>query len=417
MKSADPSKKKKPRKTSRAPAAGKQKPRPRNWRLAEDMYASMHARVLMPLLHDAPTEEEIRAELQKTIAKCPRFYPAVVDLAVRDLRAGDDAAGRQGLERGFELLLELSRDLEQEADTLIDNLNTIWRIDLSRTCLERLVERHPGSALYQDELAAAAARLGDLDTAFAAGARALEIVPHNAFYHSNLGWYHLMAGSLDEAARSLEQSLELDEANDVTQGNLHLLTYLRQQGGTYFDFLLRPVDYEELDRLVEKEDWPTVDSLSSDYNTCRREALALEMLHRGEVAGLPDLLASLDGFFRFVDGLSQDAYFLHEDVAFVGGHFKLIMHKLIVKFGDVDRGMIEGVCGSLLQFYRFLEQRELISPAALAPFVTDMAQLEPALIEKMERYNAVRHDDSLDEDEREEVRIELFDGDHVWPFI
>jgi hypothetical protein len=141
------------------------------------------------------------------------------------------------------------------------------------------------------------------------------------------------------------------------------------------------------------------------------------MLQRGEVAGLPDLLASLDGFFRFVDGLSQDAYFLHEDVAFVGGHFKLIMHKLIVKFGDVDRGMIEGVCGSLLQFYRFLEQRELISPAALAPFVTDMAQLKPELIEKMERYNAVRHDDSLDEDEREEVRIELFDGDHVWPFV
>jgi hypothetical protein len=39
------------------------------------------------------------------------------------------------------------------------------------------------------------------------------------------------------------------------------------------------------------------------------------------------------------------------------------------------------------------------------------------LLEKMERYNAIRHDQDLDEDEKEEIRAELFEGDHLWPFI
>jgi len=37
------------------------------------------------------------------------------------------------------------------------------------------------------------------------------------------------------------------------------------------------------------------------------------------------------------------------------------------------------------------------------------------LIGKIERYNAIRHDDSMDEDQKEEIREELFDGDHAWP--
>ncbi len=39
------------------------------------------------------------------------------------------------------------------------------------------------------------------------------------------------------------------------------------------------------------------------------------------------------------------------------------------------------------------------------------------LIHKMERYNAIRHDDAMDEDRKEAVREELFEGDHAWPHL
>jgi len=39
------------------------------------------------------------------------------------------------------------------------------------------------------------------------------------------------------------------------------------------------------------------------------------------------------------------------------------------------------------------------------------------LIDKMERYNMIRHDDELDEDEKEAICEEIFEGDHAWPFL
>jgi len=403
--------------TARPRGAKKRKRQPRNWSSAENMYAGMHARILAPFLHGPPTQEELVGDLEEMIARCPQFYPAVLELAFKKLKAGDDVTGRRGIEQGFDLMVQFSEHLEDEADRLVDNLGSMWRFDLSRSCLDQLVESHPQTALYHDELAAAAARTGDLDTALAVGARALEIEPGNAFYLSNLGWYHLMAGNLDEAADNLNQSLKLDEANAVTQGNLRVLQYLRKHGGTYVDYLLRPADHENLNRLADREEWQDADELCSEYNACRREAMAQTMLLRGETARLPDTLATLDAFFGFVDGLSQEPYFLYEDIVFVGGHFKLIMHKFIVKFGDVDREMIEGIYESLFLFYRFLKEKKLISPAALKFFVSDTQALKGDLLEKMERYNAIRHDQDLDEDEKEEIRAELFEGDHLWPFI
>jgi len=407
---------KRPR-AARAPGAKKRKRQPGNWGMAENMYAGMHARTLVPFLHGPPTQEELVSDLEEMIARCPQFYPAVLELAFKKLKAGDEVAGRRGIEQGFDLMVQFSEDLEDEAERLVDNLGSMWRFDLSRSCLEQLVESHLQTALYHDELAAAAARTGDLDTALAVGARALQIEPGNAFYRSNLGWYYLMVGNLDEAADNLNQSLKLDETNAVTQGNLRVLQYLRQHGGTYVDYLLRPADHENLNKLADREEWQDADELCSDYNACRREAMAQTMLLRGETARLPDILATLDAFFGFVDGLSQEPYFLYEDIMFVGGHFKLIMHKFIVKFGDLDREMIEGIYESLFLFYRFLTEKDLISPAALKSFVSDTQALKGDLIEKMERYNAIRHDQDLDEGEKEEIRAELFEGDHLWPFI
>jgi hypothetical protein len=36
---------------------------------------------------------------------------------------------------------------------------------------------------------------------------------------------------------------------------------------------------------------------------------------------------------------------------------------------------------------------------------------------KMERYNMIRHDDDMDDEKKEAIREELFEGNHSWPFL
>lgn len=43
--------------------------------------------------------------------------------------------------------------------------------------------------------------------------------------------------------------------------------------------------------------------------------------------------------------------------------------------------------------------------------------MKKELIDKMQRYNSIRHNDDMDEEEKEAIRDELFEGDHVWPFL
>ena len=47
----------------------------------------------------------------------------------------------------------------------------------------------------------------------------------------------------------------------------------------------------------------------------------------------------------------------------------------------------------------------------------EYSELKDELIDKMERYNLIRHDDDMDEEEKEAIREELFEGDHAWPFL
>ena len=53
----------------------------------------------------------------------------------------------------------------------------------------------------------------------------------------------------------------------------------------------------------------------------------------------------------------------------------------------------------------------------LKEFQRRVAGSKPRLIQKMERYNEIRHNEDVDEDEKEAIREELFGDDHVWPHV
>ena len=171
--------------------------------------------------------------------------------------------------------------------------------------------------------------------------------------------------------------------------------------------------------MADEEEWESVEKLSASYNESRIEAFAQTVFQRDQDkrSRLPDLLATLKEFLKFAHGLDQGGYAVYEDLEYLHADFKAIMHKFIFKFGDVDRAMIEDVCGSLLEYYGFLERAGLVPSDELEEFQTRVGSSKQGLLEKMERYNEIRHNDDVDEDEKEAIREELFEGDHAWPHL
>ncbi|MBW2339321.1 MAG: tetratricopeptide repeat protein [Deltaproteobacteria bacterium] len=391
------------------------------WKAAEWEYGEIHAQSLVPFLDFRLSPEEIIERLEEIIEICPKFYPALLESGLRQLALVGHNQAKQRLDEGFRLMLELAKPqhLDEELDGLLGNLEDLWRFDLCRHYLEFLVERYPHNALFQDYRAHAAARMGDIDEALLYIAKAVEMEPDNPHFRSNQGWIYLIAGNLKEAGKALAETLRLDPDNEVVKGNLEIHRYLSKHGGHYFDYLLRPADKEEIDRLANEEEWEEVDKLCGSYNDCRMEAMAQALFKEDEQkrSRLPDLLSTLREFFRFVHKVDQGGYVLNEDLSFIHEFFKPIMHKFIFKFGDIDCEMIEEIYESLFDYYGFLARQGLVPTKEFKQFQKKILGMKNELMEKMQRYNMVRHNDDMDEEEKNAIREELFEGDHAWPFL
>jgi tetratricopeptide (TPR) repeat protein len=390
------------------------------WKTAQWEYEELVAQGMMPFFGDRLPPEEIIEQLEMIIKDCPNFYPALLDLELRKLAAGGNGGAERRLEEGFYHLLELAEPehMEEELDNLIENLEKLWRFDLSSRFLKVLVERHPRNASFQDSLAHATARTGDVNGALHYVDKAVELEPENPHFRSNQGWLHMMAGNLEEAREALEAAAGLDPVNEVVKGNLEIYDYLKEHGGNYFDYLLRPAERERIEQLADEEAWEEVDRLCASYNTCRFEAMAQAFLQgdEGNVSRLADKLATLREFFGFVGKVDQDGH-LNEDLAFIHEYFEPIMHKFIFKFYDIDREMIEEIYEALIEYYNFLASRKLVPFEDLKRFQKKIFAMKKKLLEKMQRYNQIRHNDDISDEEKEVIREELFEGDHVWPFL
>ena len=93
------------------------------------------------------------------------------------------------------------------------------------------------------------------------------------------------------------------------------------------------------------------------------------------------------------------------------------MHKFIFKFKDVDEDLIEDIYISLFDFYHFLAEQDIIEASDVDEFKKEALGMKKDLVATMHRYNAIRHDPTLEQEEKESLREEIFEGDHFWPFI
>lgn len=123
---------------------------------------------------------------------------------------------------------------------------------------------------------------------------------------------------------------------------------------------------------------------------------------------------TLELFFAFLEKAIQDV-FLFDDLATVRQSFKAIMHKFIFKHRDIDDEIVDDIYTSLALFYSFLSRCNLVADSVYRDCLRDIESMKPELLEKMHHYNEIRHDHSMSEEEKEEIRDELFEGDHWWP--
>ncbi len=393
----------------------------RAWKAAEWDYSAIQADIQMAPLWGPPSLEGILKRLQSIIRHCPQFYPAILELGIRRLRQKGNRGAERMMEKGFRLMMELA-DLppsEDDIDSILESLENIWRFDISMRLLKIFSEHNSLSALQHDSMAHAAARLGEIEVALRHIDEAVKLEPGNNNFWANKGWYYLMKGELDEADQALSKAYQFKKGDPVVEGNIGILKYLRRAGGTYWDYLERPLDRDRIDRLADSEKWEQVTDFCDDFNACRIEAFAQSTFLKGgkDRSLLSEVLSTLRPFFKFVSRVDSSGIFLNEDIGRMKKYFKPIMHKFIFKFGDVDREMMENLFESLQIYYGFLATRQIVDEAEFADLQKTILKIKDELLEKMELYNAVRHDSAVSEKKKEKLREKLFEGDHAWPHI
>lgn len=377
----------------------------------------MHAGSMLPFASEPLSAEDAVKSWRAMIAECEQFYPAHLELGTRLVRTGKEAEGRQHLDRGMAYFVQFSEHPEEEVGALVENLERGWRFDLLRTLLERIVERWPTVGWFHDELAHAAARTGDFAKARSSGAKARDLEPESASFLSNLGLYALLEGCVSEAAAWIDQARKLDRNLDSTRRNHRAVQYLQEHGGCYKDYLLRPAPRAEFDQLANDEDWKALDRQVAELKDDRLEAFVQDAIARGEIVLVADQVSTLQILFNFVEQVSADAYFLYEDVNFMRGIFERLMNKFILKFRDADAQVIGDVCDALDALHAFFQQSGLVSARDLTAFRKKAAPARTRLVDRATRYRRKRTKANIDDDDREELRNELFGGDHFWPHI
>ena len=91
------------------------------------------------------------------------------------------------------------------------------------------------------------------------------------------------------------------------------------------------------------------------------------------------------------------------------------MYSLILKTSDIDEEILDDVYASLLEFYKFLAARKVIS--GYEELENVMREAKPKLVEKMLRYNEIRHDENYSEEAKGKISEELFGDAYFFSFL
>ena len=83
----------------------------------------------------------------------------------------------------------------------------------------------------------------------------------------------------------------------------------------------------------------------------------------------------------------------------------------------MDDEILQEIFDGILLFYEFLSEHGTIDKSKFLDFEGKISGMKSEMFAKMRRYNEIRHDSSISDDEKENIRNELFDEDHLWQML
>lgn len=393
------------------------------WASADLEYIELLASDRMPFFGPPLTGEGRIKRLKEILRTSPEYYPAIMELGKRYILMGKDDLARSRFEKGF-LIVGKHFSLEDSIEgyyNVCEFLEERFRFRMALEFYERLMNIENNKAKVYDRMSYSHVWLGEYDRAFDNMQKSLELCDSNSKYYCNMGWVEMLRGNPAAAKTMLERSLELDESDNITKNNLDACKLLLDDKKlkNWENYLLLPVNRKYLSKLEDEEDWEEHDKQVRTYNASVSEAFKFELMRNTGYTSDEkyDIIFSLRYLFNLIEEIHESDSFLYDDIATVSDHFKPIMHKFIFKTGDINKEIFNGTYRALLEFYKFLSKRKVVTASDYRELKKEMHELKPELIEKMQRYNEIRHDDDYTEVEKEDIREELFDGDHVWPFL
>ncbi|MGE5341806.1 MAG: tetratricopeptide repeat protein [Candidatus Omnitrophota bacterium] len=389
------------------------------WRKAERVYNQLHASSVFSLMGEGPmlrpSLEEIDRELEELLEECPDYFPALFQRAEFMLRIGRTAEGEELFDKAFTAIADILED-ETEFRVIfsqrIENLEKLLRYDLAVTYLDKALKLFPETAAFYDYLAYYILQLPNANKSKALELQqmALELEPDNDFFINNLGWIYLMMENFQEAEAYFRQAMDYNPENPCATDNLDTAQLMGQQGLTYFEYLIRPVDMKTLNHFFESGNAEDGAVLCRTYNTDRLNAFKMHHLQQASMQPneMLDVLHPFQIFMKAVEDIVGDELFLYENTDMLIKEGKEFFYQFIVRYDNIDDEFIEAVAHSFEVIYDFLRNMSLITNDQYNALLDGIHRLKSEFSQKIDEYYRVRYNVTLEEEEKERIIEELF---------
>jgi tetratricopeptide (TPR) repeat protein len=396
------------------------------WGEAEQRYSQYHTHDVFSIMGINPilgiTPEELDRELEAILEVCPDYFPVWFHRAEYRLRIGEGSEGERFFDKAFNHMVNILQDEGEFKQALchrVGSLEKLLRYDLAVKYLEKAVRFFPDTAAFYDDLAFYILQLPDRHNADALRwqLKALELDPDNDRFLNNLGWVHLMMGNYKDAEDLFQKASEFNPGNSIALKNLETAEFMDKKRLNYFQYLVQPADMNELSELLEMGDFEDAAALGREYNADKVDAFKI---HHLDKKTLPphEILNVLQPFGIFMETVARIEYegsdedeiqiFLYEDIDRFHKRFKYLLYQFIFLSEYVEEWLLDDICHSLTVFYDFLREVNRVTPDQYRRFIEHVKPLIADFSHKLAEYNHIRHDVTLDGEERKRKIIHLF---------
>ncbi len=368
--------------------------------------------------HLGITPEEFDRGMMEILDVCPQFYPVWFVRGEYMLRIGNTDDGEHYTEKALNYVGEIVDDEEEYSRILfqkVEILEKLLRYDLAAKYMERAIRIFPENASFYDELAFYQLKLPkpDLNGALRMQLRALELEPDDEQYINNLGWVYLMREDYQRAEEHFERALSYDPDIPGGLANRDTCEYMQEHRISYYKFLLRPADREEIKDLLDDRDFEEAEELRQSYNNDRIEAFKIHHL-QNKTFPTHDFLDMLQYIGNFMQSVEQslsgeEKIFLYENARLINQKARTLFCYFIMDADMMDEQLLKDTAEAVREFYDFLCNENLVPTEQYQQLATGIKDLTGDLSWRVEKYLHLRHDVTLEEDEREEAIARLFD--------